>query len=56
MHVRGLVRTSTFRGGLLEKTGVTFLQFLQKNNLKSEVFKGYLRYKTIICHKVAIDV
>ena len=34
---------------------VVFLSVLKTAKVVP-VFKGYLRYKTILCHKVAIDV
>ena len=41
-------RTSTFRGGVAWKEGVTFfrggLQFLQKNKLKSEIFNDKKKF------------
>ena len=46
---RGLNRTSTFRGGLLGKTGVTFFRggcnFHMKNKLKSKIFNDKKVYK-----------
>ena len=38
---------------VLEKLAVLLLQF---HVFEKKMFKGYLRYKTILCHKAALDV
>ena len=56
-----LPKKSTYSG--LRKLFSLFLNFIEANkNTHSDTselilfFKGYLRYKTTLCHKVALDV
>ena len=46
---------NTSSGGLLLHVK-TILKDLNYEKFLSEVVKGYLHYKTILCHKVALDV
>ena len=52
-ELRHKVKKSRF---LYEEIATTFLNDLSQYKQQFNTLKGYLRYKTILCHKAALDV